>query len=122
MKLIKVKIGKKIFAVKDCRGISSVRGLMFDDMKNLDGALIYANCIWMPFVKRKLRLIFLDDKMEVVGFKTASPISFNKLETWKIYKNGKARYCLELKDMSIKINKNIKINFLGPWSSGYDDR
>ena len=47
-----IKIGKKKLRIKDCKGLSSVKGLMFDEMKGLDGALIYGNSIWMPFVKQ----------------------------------------------------------------------
>ncbi len=96
MKIIKIKIKGKIFRVKDCRGISSVRGLMFDDIKGHDGALVYANSIWMPFVKHNLDLFFLDEKFRVIGKQRAVPLTLNP-KTWKVYKNKKARYCLEIK-------------------------
>ena len=108
MQLLKVKIGNKIFKVKDCRGISSARGLMFDDLKNKDGALIYSNSIWMPFVKNKLNLIFLDEKMKVVEQQAAVPISLNP-KTWKVYKNENAKYCLELKEIKLNVIKGTRI-------------
>ena len=111
MKIIKVEIGKRVFKIKNCKSISSVRGLMFDDLKDKDGALIYANSIWMPFVKRKLNLAFLDKNMKVLGQTIAEPVSFN-FKTWKIYKNKNARYCLELKDTKVKIAKGTRIKVL----------
>jgi len=96
MKLIKIKINGKTFCVKDCKGLSSVRGLMFDDIRGYDGALIYANNIWMPFVKHPLDLFFLDAKMRVIEKQRAIPMTLNP-KTWKVYKNEKAKYCLEVK-------------------------
>ena len=111
MKLIKLAIGKKVFRVKNCKGIASVRGLMFDDMKNHDGALIYANNIWMPFVKKDLNLLFLDEKMKVINQKLAKPISLN-FNSWKVYNDKDARYCLELKHTKIKVAKGTRIKVL----------
>jgi uncharacterized membrane protein (UPF0127 family) len=111
MKLIRVKIGKRTFRIKDCKGVASVWGLMFDEMKNHDGALIYANSVWMPFVKKKLNLIFLDKDMRVIGQTVASPISID-FKSWMIYKNPKAKYCLELKDTRIKIQKGVGLKFI----------
>lgn len=96
MKLIEVKIKGRKFRVKDCRGLSSIRGLMFDSLKNKDGALIYGNSVWMPFVRRELDLIFLDRNMKVIGKQKAVPMTLNP-KTWKTYSNKKAKYCLELK-------------------------
>ncbi len=95
-KIIKMKIGGRVFRVKDCEGISSVRGLMFDDVEGYDGALIHANNIWMPFVKHRLDLFFLDKKFKVIEKQKAVPLTLNP-NTWKVYKNNKAKYCLEIK-------------------------
>ena len=95
-KIINFKLNGKNYKVKDCKGLSSARGLMFDDIKGYDGALIYANNIWMPFVKHKLDLFFLDDKFSVLSKEKAVPMTLNP-KTWKVYKNDKAKYCLEIK-------------------------
>lgn len=93
---IKFKIGNRVFRIKDCKGLSSIRGLMFDDMTDKDGALIYANSIWMPFVKHKLILFFMDENFKILKKETAVPITLNP-KTWKIYKCDKAKYCLEIR-------------------------
>ena len=103
-----IKIGRKKLRIKDCKGISSVKGLMFDRMKGLDGALIYANNIWMPFVKHKLDLLFLDKNYRVLSIQKALPITKNP-NTWKIYENKKAKYCLEIKSGLVKTRKGMKI-------------
>jgi len=118
MQLLKVRIGNKIFKIKDCKGLSSLRGLMFDDMKNKDGAFIYANwnrwtrnasvCIWMPFVRKNLNLVFLDEKMKVIKSEIALPLSTSK-KTWKVYSDSKAKYCLELKDTKLNAKKGTRI-------------
>ena len=95
-KIIKIKIGGRSYRVKDCRGLASVRGLMFDDINDYEGALIYANNIWMPFVKHNLVLYFLDEKMKPVEKQLAVPLTLNP-KTWKTYKSKKAKYCLEIK-------------------------
>ncbi len=94
-KIINIRIGNKSLRIKDCK-FSSLRGLMFDSMKSYDGALIYSNSIWMPFVKHKLDLLFLDKDFRIVEIQSAIPITFNP-KTWRIYKNEKAKYCLEIK-------------------------
>ncbi|MBS3051647.1 MAG: DUF192 domain-containing protein [Candidatus Aenigmarchaeota archaeon] len=94
-KIIKFRLGSRNFRVKDCRGLSSLRGLMFDD-SDVDGALIHANSIWMPFVKHDLDLFFLDKKMKVVEKQRAVPMTLDP-RTWKTYSNSKAKYCLEIK-------------------------
>lgn len=108
---ITVKINSKKFRVKDCKGLSSAKGLMFDKLGDKDGALIYANDIWMPFVKKNLNLIFLDDKMKVIEQKTAVPVSFSPA-TWKTYKSKAARYCLELKDTKLRVKKGTRVEIL----------
>jgi uncharacterized membrane protein (UPF0127 family) len=65
-------------------------------MKDKDGALIYANNIWMPFVKQNLKLFFLDANKKVIGEQLAVPMTLNP-KTWKTYTNKKAKYCLEIK-------------------------
>ena len=94
--IINFKLNSRTFRVKDCKGMSSLRGLMFDSLEDKDGALIYANSIWMPFVKHSLDLFFMDKNFKVVGKQKAVPITLNP-KTWKIYKNKKAKYCLEIK-------------------------
>ncbi len=96
MKIIEIKANGKTYRVKDCKGFASVRGLMFDKIDKYDGALIYANNIWMPFVKSKLDLFFLDNRMKVLEKQTAVPLTLNP-KTWKTYSNKKAKYCLEIK-------------------------
>lgn len=108
---MKIKINKKIFEIKDCKGFSSMRGLMFDDLKDKDGALIYANNIWMPFVKHRLDLLFLDEKFRLVERKRAVPMTLHP-KTWKIYKNKNAKYCLELKSGMIEQNSEMRIMVL----------
>lgn len=93
-KIINFKLNGKTFRVKDCKGLSSIRGLMFD-RSDADGALIYANSIWMPFCP-PLDLFFLDTKMKVIAKKRAIPMTFDP-RTWKTYSNKKAKFCLEIK-------------------------
>ena len=68
---MKVKIGRKNLAIKDCKGIKSVKGLMFSEMQDIDGAMIYANNIWMPFVKHELDLLFLDENYKIIEVQSA---------------------------------------------------
>ena len=112
MKIMKVKIGNKILRIKDCRGFSSIRGLMFDPMKGYDGALIYSNAVWMPFVKHKLTLVFLGKRFATTSIQYAVPMTLHP-RTWKIYKDEKATHCLELKDMpGLSVTKTTRINLL----------
>jgi hypothetical protein len=103
-RIVKMRLGNKILRIKDCRGIFSLSGLMFDNMNDIDGAMIYANNVWMPFVKRKLDLLFLDRNLKVVEIQKAVPITFNS-NTWRVYANHTAKYCLEIKTGLIKKNK-----------------
>ena len=98
---LKLKIGRNILKIKDCRGFDSIVGLMFNDMKDVDGALIYGNNIWMPFVKNNLDLFFLDAKYNLIETKKAIPLKLNP-KTWKSYSNFNASYCLEIKSGLIK--------------------
>ena len=108
MKIIKIKIGNRTLRIKDCKGIASLKGLMFDSMKNCDGALIYGKVIWMPFIKHKLKLIFLDKDFEVVDTQYAIPISIN-IKSWRTYSCSRAKYCLETnKDVKVKIGDKIR--------------
>ncbi len=104
---MELRIRNKVLKIKDCKGLRSVRGLMFDKMEKYDGALIYANNIWMPFVKYHLDLFFLDKNFRVLEQQKAVPMSINPA-TWKIYSCKKARYCLEVKEGLIKNIKNEK--------------
>jgi uncharacterized membrane protein (UPF0127 family) len=103
----RIRAGGKMLRIKDCKGISSARGLMFDSLKDKDGALIYANNIWMPFCQ-PLDIYFLDTKFKVLEKQFAIPMTLNP-KTWKIYKNEKAAYCLELRKGAAKIKKGHKI-------------
>ncbi len=102
-----IRAGRRTLRIKDCKGVSSVKGLMFDQMKGIDGALIYANSIWMPFVK-ELDLFFLDGDFRVVEARRAVPITLDP-KTWKIYKNEKAKYCLEVRKGVLRARKGMQI-------------
>lgn len=93
MKIISMKVNGKKYRVKDCRGLSSIRGLMFDSKSK--GALIHANSIWTPFCV-PLNLFFLDEKFRVISREKAVPLTLNP-KTWQTYSNKKAKYCLEIK-------------------------
>jgi len=104
-RIVKMKVGNRILRIKDCRGIFSFSGLMFDSMNDIDGALIYANNVWMPFVRRKLDLLFLDGNLKVIEIQRAVPITFTfNPNTWRIYANKNAKYCLEIKTGLIRKN------------------
>ena len=107
-----LKIGKKRLRIKDCRGLSSISGLMFNSMKKIDGALIYGANIWMPFVKTDLDLLFLDRSYKIVDVQRAVPATLNT-KTWKIYSSKRARYCLELKAGLVRARKGMKLSGLG---------
>lgn len=111
MHIITVKLGRSKIRIKDCKGLSSFRGLMFDSMTKYSGALIYANSIWMPFVKHGLDLLFLSADLKIVDVQRAVPVTLNP-KTWKVYKCGRAEYCLEIKAGLTKARKGTKILFL----------
>lgn len=96
MKIVEIKIEGRKRRLKDCKGLSAVRGLMFDDICGYDGALIHANSIWMPFVRHKLMLFFLDKNMKILSKQKAVPLKLNPA-TWKIYSDDRAKYCAEIK-------------------------
>jgi len=102
-----LRIGGRTLSIKDCPGFASARGLMFDSLKDKDGALIYANNIWMPFC-RPLDLYFLDAKFRVLQKQKADPITLNR-KTWRIYEDKKASYCLEIRQGMTNIRKGAKI-------------
>lgn len=93
---MRISAGKKMFSVKDCRGLSCVRGLMFDGMEDIDGALVRGSSIWMPFVKHELELFFLDKNMRISKIQGAVPMTLSP-KTWKSYSCNGAKYCLEMK-------------------------
>ncbi len=103
-----IRAGRRALRIKDCKGLSSVKGLMFDSLKDVDGALIYANSIWMPFVKQELDLFFLDRNFKVVSSERAVPVTLNPA-TWKIYRNEGAKYCLEVKKGVLRARKGMRI-------------
>jgi hypothetical protein len=108
-KIIKIRVGRKILRIKDCKGLSSMWGLMFDNMDKIDGALVYANNIWMPFVSKSLDLLFLDKKSRVIDIQEAVPLTLNP-KTWKVYENYRAKYCLEIKPKPG--NRKLKSRYL----------
>ena len=106
--MIKIKIGNKILKVKDCTSlVDSGIGLMFHSLNDIDGAIIFGNRIWMPFIKKPLQLVFLDEKKIVTSVKRAVPMKAHP-KTWKVYYDTDARYCLEL-IKPLKIKKGMKI-------------
>ena len=110
MRIIKTKLNGRILRIKDCRGFSSVRGLMFNNMKDYDGALIYSNSIWMPFVKFRLTLLFLDKNFRIIKIHDAMPLTPNP-KTWKVYSCSEAEYCLEVKTIPVNGLCGKKITF-----------
>jgi uncharacterized membrane protein (UPF0127 family) len=112
MSILKVMVAGKKIRIKDCKGLSSFRGLMFDDMKKYNGALIYAASIWMPFVKYELDLLFLDKNYRIVDIHRAVPVTLD-LKTWRIYECNKADYCLEVVAGLVKAKKGMVISVLG---------
>ena len=102
-KVSKMKIGNRILKIKECHGIHSLTGLMFDKMNGVDGAFVHANNVWMPFVKRKLDLFFVDKKLRIVDVQKAIPMTWDP-RTWRVHANWKAKYCLEIKSGLVKGN------------------
>lgn len=94
-RIIRMKIEGRPVKLKDCKGLSSIRGLMFDNIKEYDGALIYGNSVWMPFIRHRLILFFLDKNMKVLEKKSAEPMTLNP-KTWRTYGNKRAKYCAEI--------------------------
>ena len=90
---ISIRVGKKYYRVKDCTGLSSLRGMMFD--KKSRGALIYANSIWTPFCP-SLMLFFLDERHKVISSQSAVPLTLDP-RTWRTYSDKRAKYCLEIR-------------------------
>jgi uncharacterized membrane protein (UPF0127 family) len=109
--MLKIKVGNKTVNVKDCRGLGSLRGLMFDRMEDKDGALIHGNAVWMPFVRCKLDLFFLDEMFSVLDVQKAVPMTARPT-TWKVYKCVNAKYCLELKHGLVKAKKGEKLEII----------
>ena len=105
-----VGIGNKKIRIRDCKGMVSIAGLSFDDMKKHSGALIYSNNIWMPFVKYELDLLFLDKNYMVIDIQRAVPLSLNP-KTWRVYSNSKAKFCLEIKAGLVTAKKGSRVFF-----------
>jgi uncharacterized membrane protein (UPF0127 family) len=111
--MITVKFENKTLKVKDCTSmIDSGIGLMFHSLNKIDGALIFGNRIWMPFIKKPLQLVFIDEKKKVTSVQRAVPLKAHP-KTWKIYYDRSARYCLEL-IKPLKIRKGMSIKILQP--------
>lgn|SRR3989344_7352886 len=108
---MKIRAGGKTFCVKDCRGLSCIKGLMFDDLKGIDGALVRGDSMWMPFVSHKLDLFFLDKEMRIISTQKAVPMTFSPA-TWKTYSCSGARYCLEMKKGLCKAKAGMKIEII----------
>ncbi len=98
---MEVKVNGKPLNIKDCRPLlRAAKGLMFSSLRNIDGALIRGNSIWMPFCK-PLTLIFLDKDYNLLKHENAESMTLNP-KTWKIYKCSEAKYCLEINPNKIK--------------------
>ena len=113
MVIRKVCVGDRVFGnIKDCCGLRSLTGLMFDNKS--EGALIHGYgkkiSIWMPFVLHELDLFFLDENFNVMKTEKAVPMTINP-KTWKIYSCRNAKYCMEIKSNLLNgVNiKNIEI-------------
>lgn len=98
------------YLIKDCTGLRSIKGLMFDSMKNTDGAMIYGSSIWMPFVRQPLQLIFLDRNDAVLKVMNAIPMTYHP-KTWKFYTCIHASRCIEMKN-EIDVCIGEKLNFV----------
>lgn len=110
---MKIRIGNKAFNVKDCRGMSCIRGLMFDSMQGLDGALVLGWNMWMPFVKCPLDLFFLDKNFTMMEKRNAVPMTLNP-KTWRTYSCTGAKYCLEMKKGILKAKIGDRVFINGP--------
>ncbi|MFH1420993.1 MAG: hypothetical protein ABIG30_03470 [Candidatus Aenigmatarchaeota archaeon] len=94
--------------VKDCtQTLSSMKGLMFSRLRDIDGALVKGNIIWMPFCK-PLDLFFLDKDFNFLEKQPAAPLTLNP-KSWKTYSCKAASYCLELRPGLIKSLKKIRV-------------
>lgn len=109
--VVRIKVHGQIFRIKDCRGLSSVRGLMWDTLEDHQGALIYSNSVWMPFVKQALDLLFLDARWRVVETAYAVPLTWHP-RTWRVYRCPHARYCLELKAGLVQVERGAQLELL----------
>ncbi len=93
---MKVKVNRVNLRIKDCCSpLRAMKGLMFSSLKNIDGALIKGNSIWLLFCK-PLTLIFLDKSFQILDQQEAIPMTLNP-KTWKLYTCKQAKYCLEIK-------------------------
>ncbi|MBI3327359.1 MAG: DUF192 domain-containing protein [Nitrospinae bacterium] len=114
---MRINVHGQIYRIKDCRGLSSLRGLMCDPLEDYQGALIYSNSIWMLFVKHALDLIFLDEHYRVVQTGRGVPLTWNP-RTWRVYRCPQARYCLELKAGLVKVEQGATIAIMAPSLEG----
>ena len=75
---MEVKVNGKSLKIKDCRSpLHAAKGLMFSSLRDIDGALIRGNSIWMPFCK-PLTLIFLDKNYNIVKTTPAIPMTLTQ--------------------------------------------
>lgn len=108
---VRIRIGNKVLRISECKGLASLKGLMFSAMENCDGALIHGNAVWMPFVKHKLDLFFLDEHLRIVDVQQAVPITLHP-RTWKVYRCKAATYCLEVMAGLVKAQRGQKVKIL----------
>ena len=106
---MKARVNGKSLRIKDCRSpLRAAKGLMFSKLRNIDGALIRGNSVWMPFCL-PLYLVFLDDSFNILKQMNAVPLTFNP-KTWKTYTCQGAKYCLEINASLIKERiKNVEV-------------
>lgn len=111
MTIAEIRIGKKIYKIKDCR--RAPWGLMLDPLTRKDGALLSCNNIG-TFLCRTLDLYFLDNNFTVIEKQQGR--HFLDPRSWIGYRNSRAKYCLEMKKgvsdiktgSMIGLNKRIK--------------
>jgi len=88
-------------------------GLMFRKKLPRNGALLMVfnkpgkHGIWMPFMRFRIDVVFLDSHRRVVGLhERVRPISLRKGNTWKVYYPDKpAKYVIELPAGTVKRKK-----------------
>ena len=113
MQMLDATVDGKRIRVKDCRGIASLRGLMFDSLTTYDGALITGGSVWMPFVPQPLDLIFLDESLRPLNVQRATPMTLHP-RTWKLYACAGARYCLEVRTGIVRSGTSVAIQPVHP--------
>ncbi len=117
MKKIRILRGDEVIASKVmlCDNIiSQLRGLMFSNFKEQDGALLSFghdgyHGIHMFFVSKPLWIYWLDRNYVVIDKKLAKTVSLNPA-TWIVYSPKKpARHVLELQKDLLAIDDKVQI-------------